>query len=108
MGKQLIIYGSRYGSARRYAERLAEMTGLDAVEYNGVKDLDAYDSIVYLGSLYAGGVTGLFACHGVYKINTSLNQTLGQVSATLARGVWWGWSEADHIINIFLQRPLST
>ena len=59
MKKQLIIYGSRYGSARRYAERLAEMTGIEAVEYKAVKDLDDYDRIVYLGSLYAGGVTGL-------------------------------------------------
>lgn len=59
MKKQLIIYGSRYGSARRYAERLAEMTGIEAVEYKEAKDLDDYDRIVYLGSLYAGGVTGL-------------------------------------------------
>ena len=59
MKKQLIIYGSRYGSARRYAERLAEMTGTEAVEYKEAKDLDDYDRIVYLGSLYAGGVTGL-------------------------------------------------
>lgn len=59
MKKQLIIYGSQYGSARRYAERLAEMTGTEAVEYKEAKDLDDYDRIVYLGSLYAGGVTGL-------------------------------------------------
>lgn len=59
MKKQLIIYGSRYGSTKRYAERLAEMTGLEAVEYKAVKDLGDYYRIVYLGSLYAGGVTGL-------------------------------------------------
>ena len=59
MKKQLIIYGSRYGSTKRYAERLAEMTGLEAIEYKEAKDLDDYDRIVYLGSLYAGGVTGL-------------------------------------------------
>lgn len=59
MKKQLIIYGSRYGSTKHYAERLAEMTGLEAVEYKAVKDLGDYDRIVYLGSLYAGGVTGL-------------------------------------------------
>lgn len=59
MKKQLIVYGSRYGSARRYAERLAEMTVTEAVEYKEAKDLDDYDRIVYLGSLYAGGVTGL-------------------------------------------------
>ena len=59
MKKQLIVYGSRYGSSERYAERLAEMTGTEAVEYKEAKDLDDYDRIVYLGSLYAGGVTGL-------------------------------------------------
>ena len=59
MTKQLIVYGSRYGSSERYAERLAEMTGTEAVEYKEAKDLDDYDRIVYLGSLYAGGVTGL-------------------------------------------------
>ena len=59
MKKQLIIYGSRYGSTKRYAERLAEMTGTEAVEYKEAKDLGDYDRIVYLGSLYAGGVTGL-------------------------------------------------
>ena len=59
MKKQLIVYGSQYGSTKRYAERLAEMTGTEAVEYKEAKDLDDYDRIVYLGSLYAGGVTGL-------------------------------------------------
>lgn len=59
MKKQLIVYGSRYGSSERYARRLAEMMGLEAVEYKAVKDLGDYDRIVYLGSLYAGGVTGL-------------------------------------------------
>ena len=67
MKKQLIIYGSRYGSTKRYAERLAEMTGTEAVEYKEAKDLDDYDRIVYLGSLYAGGVTGL-------------KQTVGKIS----------------------------
>ena len=59
MKKQLIIYGSRYGSAKRYAERLAEMTGIALVEYKEANTLHDYDRIVYLGSLYAGGVTGL-------------------------------------------------
>ena len=59
MKKQLIIYGSQYGSAKRYAERLAELTGLDVVEYNEAKNVGEYDRIVYIGSLYAGGVTGL-------------------------------------------------
>lgn len=59
MNTQIIIYGSRYGSARRYAKRLAELTGLDVVDHKEAKDIDEYDRIVYIGSLYAGGVTGL-------------------------------------------------
>ena len=32
--KALIIYGSQYGSTKRYAERLSETTGIEAVDYN--------------------------------------------------------------------------
>ena len=59
MKKQLIIYGSRYGSTKRYAERLAEMTGIAAVEYTKAKDVGDYDRVVYLGGIFAGGVLGL-------------------------------------------------
>ena len=59
MEKQIIIYGSQYGSTKRYAERLAEMTGIEAVDYKKVKSIDDYDRIVYLGALCAGGVMGL-------------------------------------------------
>lgn len=57
--KKIIIYGSRYGSAKRYAIRLSELTGLAAIDYKEAKNIDDYDQIIYLGSLYAGGVTGL-------------------------------------------------
>ena len=59
MKKQLIIYGSRYGSTKSYAERLAEMTGIEAVEYTKASSIGDYDRIIFLGGLYAGGVTGL-------------------------------------------------
>ena len=59
MKKQIIIYGSQYGSTKRYAERLAEMTGIEAVDYKEAKDIDDYDRIVYFGALCAGGVMGL-------------------------------------------------
>lgn len=59
MNTQIIIYGSRYGSARRYAKQLAKLTGLDVVDHKEAKDIGEYDRIVYIGSLYAGGVTGL-------------------------------------------------
>ena len=59
MKKQLIIYGSLYGSAKRYAEKLAELTGIEAIDYKNVENISDYDRIIYLGALYAGGVTGL-------------------------------------------------
>ena len=55
----IIIYGSRYGSTKRYAERLAQMTGLQTVFFKDVKSVADYDRIVYLGALCAGGVMGL-------------------------------------------------
>ena len=55
----LIIYGSQYGSTKRYAERLSEMTGIEAVDYKNIKDLKGYTRIIYMGALCAGGVLGL-------------------------------------------------
>lgn len=55
----IIIYGSSYGSTKRYAERLSEITGLKAVFFKDVKSVAGYDRIVYLGALCAGGVMGL-------------------------------------------------
>ena len=59
MDKQIIIYGSQYGSTKRYAERLSEITGLEAVNYKEVKNISDYNRVVYLGGLFAGGVMGL-------------------------------------------------
>ena len=55
----IILYGSEYGATRRYAEKLAEQTGLPAVSYEKAGSLAGYEQIVYLGGLYAGGVKGL-------------------------------------------------
>ena len=59
MNSQIIIYGSEYGSTKRYAERLSDITGIEAVNYKEVKDIGDYKRIVYLGGLFAGGVMGL-------------------------------------------------
>ncbi|HIZ44538.1 MAG TPA: flavodoxin domain-containing protein [Firmicutes bacterium] len=55
----VILYGSRYGSTRRYAEMLSEQTGIPAVSYTDAPSLSDQELIVYLGGLYAGGVLGL-------------------------------------------------
>lgn len=55
----IIMYGTQYGSARRYAEELSRRTGINAVEFSNVDDINRYKTIVYIGSLYAGGVQGM-------------------------------------------------
>lgn len=55
----VILYGSHYGSARRYAQALAENTGIVAVPFADAPRLSDKHAIVYVGALYAGGVLGL-------------------------------------------------
>lgn len=56
---RIIIYGSKYGTTKCYADELAVRTGIKAVSYDEIKDISSYDTIIYLGALYAGGVLGL-------------------------------------------------
>jgi menaquinone-dependent protoporphyrinogen IX oxidase len=59
MVKQIILYGSQYGTAKQYAEELARKTDIEVQEFKAVGDINAYETIIYIGSLYAGGVLGL-------------------------------------------------
>ena len=65
--KEIIVYGSCYGSAKRYADELSKRTGVTCVSYETAGDLGAYDRIVYIGALYAGGVLGMKATLGALK-----------------------------------------
>ena len=57
--ESILIYGSKYGSTRRYAEQLSKRTGIPAVACSDAPDLSNKKIIVYLGGLYAGGILGL-------------------------------------------------
>ena len=57
--KTLIIYGSQYGSAKRYADYLSEITGIESVDYKQAKGIEEFDRFIFMGGLYAGGVLGL-------------------------------------------------
>ena len=70
--KTLIIYGSQYGSTKRYAERLSEITGIEAVDYKQAKDIEGFDRIIFMGGLYAGGVLGLKKTVGKMAENQEL------------------------------------
>lgn len=60
MGKTAVVYKSKYGTTKRYAEWIAEDTGADLFECSKISAdaLKSYDSIVYGGGLYAGGIIG--------------------------------------------------
>lgn len=56
---EIILYGTFYGSAKRYADELTRRTGTPCVTCEKAGDLSGYDKIIYIGSLYAGGVLGM-------------------------------------------------
>jgi len=57
--EKLIIYGSQYGTSKRYAEKFSEITEITVMDYQDVKDISHVDLIIFFGGLYAGGVKGL-------------------------------------------------
>lgn len=93
----LIVYGSEYGTTRRYAEKSAEITNLPVISYEDLthegrplcrskncgtpfgderkgdcKPSLGYDRIIHFGGLYAGGVKGLKATIGALREDTKL------------------------------------
>lgn len=61
MGKVIVVYKSKYGSTKKYAQWLAEELSCDLVENKKITadKLLNYDTIIYGGGLYAGGVNGI-------------------------------------------------
>lgn len=57
--KKIIIYGSEYGTAKRYAECLSQLVGAPAVSFDSMGSIEEYDMVIHVGALYAGGVKGL-------------------------------------------------
>ncbi|MDO4306634.1 MAG: flavodoxin domain-containing protein [Eubacteriales bacterium] len=61
MKKTVVIYESKYGYTKRYAEWISESLSCPLFERKSIRpeELDAYDTIIYGGGLYAGGVSGI-------------------------------------------------
>jgi menaquinone-dependent protoporphyrinogen IX oxidase len=56
-----VVYQSKYGATRKYAEWIAEGLTCDLFEGKDIKadNLEPYDTIILGGGLYAGGVNGI-------------------------------------------------
>lgn len=61
MKNTVVIFASKYGSTKRYAGWIAETLSCPLLERKQVRpqNLTEYDTIVYGGGLYAGGVNGI-------------------------------------------------
>lgn len=61
MGKILVVYQSKYGSAKKYAQWIAKALecGLSERKKINLKQLEEYDLVIFGGGLYAGGVSGI-------------------------------------------------
>ncbi len=61
MNKTAVIYKSNYGSTTQYAEAIAKALSGDLIPRNQAAnvDLSQYDTIIYGGGLYAGGIIGV-------------------------------------------------
>ena len=59
--KTIVIYKSKYGSTKNYAQWIAEDLGCEAVDAKKIKadDLEKYDCIVYGGGLYGEVINGV-------------------------------------------------
>ena len=57
----VILYQSKYGAAKRYADWLSEETGFPCIETRkaDINEISAYDTIILGGGIYASGIAGL-------------------------------------------------
>ena len=57
----IILYQSKYGATKRYAEWIAEETGFSCVEIKkaDINDVIKFDAIILGGGIYASGIAGL-------------------------------------------------
>ncbi len=61
MKKGIIIYQSKYGATKKYAEWLCRMTGFDCVETPKawISEVMSYETVLLCGGIYASGIAGL-------------------------------------------------
>lgn len=61
MGKGIILYQSKYGSTKKYAQWLEEATGFEVMEVKKAKadTINDYDTVVLCGAVYASGIAGV-------------------------------------------------
>jgi menaquinone-dependent protoporphyrinogen IX oxidase len=56
-----VIYKSKYGATKKYAEWIAEELSCPLFEVSQINksEIDTYDAVIYGGGLYAGSIAGI-------------------------------------------------
>ena len=81
--KNIIVYGSNYGTTKQYANELSRRINMKAISFKKVnQQINDYDNIIYLGALYAGGVLGMSKT--LKKLNNISNKKIIIVTVGLS------------------------
>lgn len=61
MKQGIILYRSKYGATKKYADWLCEATGFDAIETAkaDIRQVEQYETVIICGGIYASGIAGL-------------------------------------------------
>ncbi|MGI6777015.1 MAG: flavodoxin domain-containing protein [Acetivibrionales bacterium] len=84
MAKVAVVFKSKYGSSEKYARWIAEDVNADVLKASDVKveNLMEYDTIVYCGGLYAGGLLGFSLIKKNYRKLSHKRIIVAAVGAT--------------------------
>ncbi|MDP4180993.1 MAG: flavodoxin domain-containing protein [Bacillota bacterium] len=87
MKKVAVVYKSKYGSTEKYAKWIAEDARCEIFKANEINAdrLSEYDTIVYCGGLYAGGILGFSLIKNNYKKFCDKKLIVVAVGATLKK-----------------------
>lgn len=78
MNKTIVIYDSKYGHTKQYAEWIAEECSCAVLPRKQASSatLSEYDTIIYGGGLYAGGISGIKLLTENYDLLSAKNVIL--------------------------------
>lgn len=87
MKKTVVVYKSKYGSTEKYATWIAEAVDADLIKMDDIKisTLKNYETIIYCGGLYAGGLLGFSTIKKNYTQLSDSKLIVVAVGATLKK-----------------------
>lgn len=61
MKQGIILYRSKYGATKKYADWICEATGFDVIETTkaDIRQVEQYETVILCGGIYASGISGL-------------------------------------------------